>query len=71
MSEGEVFNQNKELMEPWTPGQLFFINCTEEQSMDSLSYCCLYFCLHTPKKKKKQKHQVVVVAAHVFSPSTP
>lgn len=52
MSEGEVFNQNKELMEPWTPGQLFFINCTEEQSMDSLSYCCLYFCLHTPKKKE-------------------
>lgn len=60
MSEGEVLDPIKELMEPWSPGQLFFINCTEEQSRVSLS---------THTTKKKQQHQVVVVAAHVFSPS--
>lgn len=45
MSEGEVLDPIKELMEPWSPGQLFFINCTEEQSRVSLS-------THTTKKKQ-------------------
>lgn len=44
MSEGEVLDPIKELMEPWSPGQLFSINCTEEQSRVSLS-------THTTKKK--------------------
>lgn len=44
MSEGEVLDPIKELMEPWSPGQLFSKNCTEEQSRVSLS-------THTTKKK--------------------